>query len=43
MSRLDVYILRYGNFCGNDNNDNDDDDMTNYFTPCACARGKDHC
>ena len=34
MSRLDAYILRYGDFCAND------DDMTDYFTPCACVRGK---
>ena len=38
MSRLDVYISRYGNFCAHDDNDNDD--TTDYFTPCACARGK---
>ena len=25
-------------FCAHDNND-DDDDMNDYFTPCACARG----
>ena len=30
MSLLDAYILRYGNFCANDNND--DDDTTDYFT-----------
>ena len=36
MSRLDAYISRYGDFCAHD----DDDDTTNYFTPCACARGK---
>ena len=38
MSRLDAYISKYGDFCanGNDNNDN----TTNYFTPCACVRGK---
>ena len=35
-SRLDAYILRYGNFCANDK----DNDTTDYFTPCACARGK---
>ena len=34
MSRLDAYISRYGDFCAND------DDTTNYFTPCACMRGK---
>ena len=34
MSRLDAYISRYGDFCAND-----DDDTTDYFTPCACARG----
>ena len=33
-SRLDAYISRYGDFCAND-----DDDTTDYFTPCACARG----
>ena len=38
MSRLDAYISRYGDFCANDNND-DNDDTTDYFTPCACARG----
>ena len=33
---LDAYIIsRYGDFCANDN----DDDTTDYFTPCACARG----
>ena len=31
-SRLDAYISRYGDFCAND-------DTTEYFTPCACARG----
>ena len=36
-SRLDAYISRYGDFCAN-NNDNDDD-TTDYFTPCAWARG----
>ena len=36
-SRLDTYILRYRDFCANDNDN--DDDTTNYFTPCACARG----
>ena len=43
-SRLDAYISRYGDFCANDNdnndNNNDNDDTTDYFTPCACARGK---
>ena len=24
----------------NDDNDNDDNDTTDYFIPCACARGK---
>ena len=40
-SRLDAYISRYGDFCANDNNDDDNnnDDTTDYFTPCACARG----
>ena len=38
-SRLDAYISRYGDFCANDNNDNDND-TADYFTPCACARGK---
>ena len=33
MSRLDAYISRNGDFCAND------DDTTDYFTPCACARG----
>ena len=33
MSRLDAYISRYGDFCPHD------DDTTDYFTPCACARG----
>ena len=33
MSRLDAYISRNGDFCAND-------DTTDYFTPCACARGK---
>ena len=36
-SRLDAYISRYADFCAND--DDDDDDTTDYFTPCACARG----
>ena len=33
-SRLDAYILRYGNFCANNNNNNnnDNDDTTDYFT-----------
>ena len=31
---LDAYISKYGDFCANDNND-----TTDYFTPCACARG----
>ena len=35
-SRLDVYISTYGDFCAHDDNN---DDMTDYFTPCACARG----
>ena len=41
-SRLDASILRYVDFCANDNDndDNNDDDTTDYFTPCACARGK---
>ena len=40
-SRLDAYISRYGDFCANDNDNdnNNDDDTTDYFTPCACARG----
>ena len=37
-SRLDAYISRYGDFCAHDNDD-DNNDMTDYFTPCACARG----
>ena len=40
-SRLDAYISRYGDFCANDNNGDDNDDTTDYFTPCACARGND--
>ena len=32
-----MYISRYGDFCAHDNDDNDD--TTDYFTPCACARG----
>ena len=41
MSRLDVYISRYGDFCAHDDNDNNNDnnDTTDYFTPCTCARG----
>ena len=35
-SHLDAYISRNGDFCANDN----DDDTIGYFTPCACARGK---
>ena len=38
-SCLDTYISRYGDFCANDDDDDDDDDTTDYFTPCACARG----
>ena len=37
-----TYLLKFGNFCAYDNNDdnnNDNDDRTDYFTPCACARG----
>ena len=34
-SRLDAYISRYGDFCAHDDNN----DTTDYFTPCACARG----
>ena len=41
MSPLDAYILRYGDFCANDDNDNKDD-TTDYFTPCACAQGNYH-
>ena len=36
-SRLDAYISRYGDFRANDNDN--DDNKTDYFTPCACARG----
>ena len=32
-----AYFLRSGDFCAYDNNK---DDKTDYFTPCACARGK---
>ena len=39
MSRLDAYISRYDDFCAHDNNYNNN--MTNYFTPCACARGNE--
>ena len=39
-SHLDAYILRYGDFCANNNDNNNDDDTTDYFTPCACVRGK---
>ena len=31
-SRLDAYILRYCDFCANDN-------TTDYFSPCACVGG----
>ena len=34
-SHLDAYISRYGDFCAHDN----DNITTDYFTPCACARG----
>ena len=34
-SRLDVYISRYGDFFAHNDND-----TTDYFTPCACVRGK---
>ena len=34
-SCLDTYILRYGDFCAND--DDNDDDTTDYFIPCVCA------
>ena len=37
-SRLDAYISRYGDFFANDDDNNND--TTDYFTPCACARGK---
>ena len=41
-SCLDAYILRYGDFCAHDDNDdNDNNDTTDYFTPCACARGNE--
>ena len=37
-------LLRFGNFCAYDNNDDSDDNYndnrTDYFTPCACVRGK---
>ena len=39
-SRLDAYISRYGDFCTNDNDNDNNDDTTDYFTPCACAWGK---
>ena len=39
-SRLDAYILTYGDFCAHDDNDNDNNDMTDYFTPCTCTQGK---
>ena len=32
---VDAYISRYGDFCALN-----DDDTTDYYTPCACARGK---
>ena len=35
-----AYSLRIGDFCAYDNDDDDNDDKTDYFTPCACARGK---
>ena len=38
-SCLDVYISRYGDFCAHDDNDDNNNDTTDYFTPCACARG----
>ena len=45
-SHLDAYISRYGDFCANDNDNNNDnndnDDTADYFTPCACARGKNN-
>ena len=33
---MSAYISRYGDFCAHDDNDNDND-MTDYFTPYACA------
>ena len=41
-SRLDVYISRYGDFCAHDDNDDNNNDTTDYFTPCACARGNNY-
>ena len=41
-SRLGVYISRYGDFCAHNDNDDNDNDTTDYFTPCACARGKNN-
>ena len=42
-SRFDAYISKYGDFCAHDDNDNNDDnDKTDYFTPCACARGNNN-
>ena len=35
-SPLEAYISRYGDFFAHDN----DNDMTDYFTPCTCTRGK---
>ena len=42
MSCLDAYISTYyGDFCANDNDD-DNNNTTDYFTPCACARGNEN-
>ena len=44
-SRSGAYTSRYGDFSANDNDDNnnnDNDNTTDYFTPCACVRGKNN-
>ena len=38
-SRLHAYISKYGDFYAYNDNDNDKNDITDYFTPCACTRG----
>ena len=39
VALIDAYTSRYGGFCAHDDNDNDANDTTDYFIPCACARG----
>ena len=38
-SRLGAHILRYGDFCADDNDDDNNDDTTDYFTPLRMRAG----